>query len=415
MTFGVQSQMPYKRDQLTWYGYLLYGFWSYVWGLFGPLMPFLRAELHINYAIASLHFSALALGPLIAGIIGYRVITAVGAARVIPMGVTAVMLGVACVYFGRTPYDTIFGAFLVGCGGSHAGQSIIASLSNRQHGHRAKTITELVIFSSLGSAITPMIVATALRMGMPWKSPIAFCVPILLAIWLSTKFGRTDNFVIKAEPNATEQPLPKCYWTYFTVVFLSVAAEWSVAFWSPEFLESVRHFSRPDASGGLTAFLISMLIGRVSGTKLVDFISPRKLLMSTCIFALCGFALFWLSTTPLLAVAGLALLGLGMSNIYPLSLSLAMSDAPGCTTKAASRMSLSTGSACLIGPFVLGTIADHFGLWNSYGLIAVLLMCATIATRYTLKKQPPQLGAPAQELQSSAASQELQLAASQGP
>src|ERR1700728_3330400 len=74
---SLPTAVEYRRDRLTWLSYCLYGFWSFAWGLFSPLMPFLRAELKLNYSTAALHFSALALGLLIAGLSGSRILAKV--------------------------------------------------------------------------------------------------------------------------------------------------------------------------------------------------------------------------------------------------------------------------------------------------------------------------------------------------
>lgn len=379
-------ERPYKRDQLTWLGYLLYGFWSFVWGLFGPLMPFLRSELHIDYTVASLHFSALALGPLLAGIFGYRLISTYGAARVVGVGVASVVSGISLVYLGTNAFATIFGAWLIGVGGSHAGQATIASLSQRDPEHSTKSVTELVLSGSVFAAIAPLVVAEQIKLELPWKSALLICLPIMACIWLITKPGRTERFTVEHEPGAKSQPLPNCYWFYFAIVFFSVAAEWSVCFWCPTFLETVRNFTRPDASSSMTAFLAAMLVGRFSGRKLMDMISPRLMLCGTAIIAFSGFLLFWLSSAPPMVLSGLVMFGLGTSNIFPLALSLAIKDAPMCKTKAASRMSLSTGSAILLVPFILGMTADRYGLLNAYGIVAALLCIAMFISRFAAKQ-----------------------------
>jgi hypothetical protein len=59
---------PFNRDRRTWAAYLLLGLFAYLETSIGPVMPFLRAELGLGYAVASLHFSAFAAGGVAAGL-----------------------------------------------------------------------------------------------------------------------------------------------------------------------------------------------------------------------------------------------------------------------------------------------------------------------------------------------------------
>jgi fucose permease len=376
---NVARNPEFKRDKQTWQSYLLYGYWSYVWGLFGPLMPFMRNELKLDYATAAYHFSALALGPLMAGLVGYRIISYVGPPRVVWIGLSMIVAGVLAVLFGPNQYLTIFGAWLIGFGGSHLGQVVIASLADRFQAMRSRSIAEINITGSTFTALAPLTVAAGINLHWPWKTCLVLSMPLLAAILLGTRGGKDASWHIAELSPTDTRKLPRSYWLYFTIVFLSVAGEWSIAFWSPEYLEKVVHFSQPTACAGLSVFLISMLAGRVLGGKLAAMMAPHRLLSCAAVTATIGFFTFWLGRTPVIALGGLALLGLGEANVYPMALSSAIGAAKGLTTQATAKMSLSTGSAILLAPLVLGIVADKAGLFDSYGLIGALFTVAAIA------------------------------------
>ena len=63
---------PFVRNDFTWLAYVMLAYFAYLQASFGPLMPFLRAELHLSYTIGSLHVSAFALGMVLAGLLGDR-------------------------------------------------------------------------------------------------------------------------------------------------------------------------------------------------------------------------------------------------------------------------------------------------------------------------------------------------------
>ena len=53
---------PGGRDAVTWYSYLLLGYFTYVVSIQGNILPFLRDELDLSYRAVSLHTSAIAVG-----------------------------------------------------------------------------------------------------------------------------------------------------------------------------------------------------------------------------------------------------------------------------------------------------------------------------------------------------------------
>ena len=68
-----RPQERFVRRPLTWVTYALVGYFAYLETALGPLMPFLRAEHDFSYTVASLHFSAFALGAVPVGFFGDRV------------------------------------------------------------------------------------------------------------------------------------------------------------------------------------------------------------------------------------------------------------------------------------------------------------------------------------------------------
>ena len=64
----------FARDPATWMAYGLVGYFAFMETILGPIMPFLRRELDLGYTTASLHFSAFALGAVLLGFFGDRVV-----------------------------------------------------------------------------------------------------------------------------------------------------------------------------------------------------------------------------------------------------------------------------------------------------------------------------------------------------
>lgn len=76
----------------------------------------------------------------------------------------------------------------------------------------------------------------------------------------------------------------------------------------------------------------------------------------------------------LLGLSGLFLTGLGVANLYPLILSLAIGAANGNTVQAGARATLASGTAILALPLALGRFADMLGIRAAYGIVVLLLV-----------------------------------------
>src|SRR5215217_1601256 len=92
-TADVPANAPFRRDELTWLAYGMLGFYNYLLSGLGPLMPSLREELGLSYTIASLHFSAFAVGMILAGLVGDRVVRRCGRRAVFWTGAIGLVAG----------------------------------------------------------------------------------------------------------------------------------------------------------------------------------------------------------------------------------------------------------------------------------------------------------------------------------
>src|SRR5205085_2819763 len=87
----------------------------------------------------------------------------------------------------------------------------------------------------------------------------------------------------------------------------------------------------------MAAYFAGVVAGRTLGSRLARRHDPALLLAVALALAAAGFAVLWPATSPAQAVAGLALLGLGLGNLFPMGLSVTVALAPGRTALASGR------------------------------------------------------------------------------
>jgi MFS family permease len=153
------------------------------------------------------------------------------------------------------------------------------------------------------------------------------------------------------------------------------SAEGAVRDWSSLFLTNEIRISIERAGWGFAAFSATMALGRFTGDWLRLRLGEQRVIVSSCIVAILGFAMAILPDHHLPVVAGFALVGFGLSNIVPILVSAAgRSRAPGSSI----AFVVSLGYAgYLASPPMLGFIAGQSSLATMFLVVAA--SCVAIA------------------------------------
>lgn len=353
-------------------------------------MPFLRAELGISYTMASLHFSAFSLGVLPAGLLGDRLSGAFGRRRMIWGGGAGMATGAMLLAAGAHPTVTLVGTLMMGTFGGLLLMNLQATLSDTHGKGRSVAISESNVVASLCAVVAPLAIGAFERAGiLGWRGAVLAAVAALAIVFWRFRSAPIPNArPVDADGKAASSgPLPALFWGYCAILFLATAVEWSMAFWGAAFLQDEVGFRTADAATLMGAFFIAMLLGRVAGSRLARRVSPASILLGAQLVAIAGFVLFWLA--PQLApgtwgaassVAGLFVTGLGVANLYPFALSAATGIVPERADRAVARIALVGGTAILLAPFILGSVADALSIGKAYGVVAAILLAAVATT-----------------------------------
>jgi len=178
------------------------------------------------------------------------------------------------------------------------------------------------------------------------------------------------------------------FWLYWIGIVLGVSVEFCMIFWGADYLEQVLGLIKADAARAVSLFLAAMILGRILGSRLVQRFSTRSVVTSSIVIASIGFLIFWRTENSFGGLSGLFLTGLGVANLYPLLLSLAISAANGNTVQAGARATLASGTAILTLPLALGRFADRVGIRSAYAVVLLLLVSiffiSWIAARFSV-------------------------------
>jgi MFS family permease len=172
-------------------------------------------------------------------------------------------------------------------------------------------------------------------------------------------------------------------------VFGITMTEGAIADWSAVFLRSV--FSAPPADAGIGYSVFALLVtaGRFGGDWLKSRYGPVMLARACGTLAIAGVAAVFIAPSTPLAIAGFGLIGFGVSVGFPLAVTAAasLSDRPAAASVAV--LSFIALLGFLVGPPVIGTVAEHAGMrWGIAMLIPglVVSLALTVALRPGSKK-----------------------------
>lgn len=368
-------QPNFHRDRFTWLAYLSLAFYAYFLNVLGPITPFLKDELRLSYTVSSFHFTAFAVGILLVGLGGHLVIQRIGRLRSLWLGLIGISLSALILILGTNPIITIGASFLMGWVGSLILVIVPAALSDRHDERKAVALSEANVIASLLSTAAPLLVGWFAQWTGQWRFALGIMAltPIMMFFSLRNDSAPTGT----AAPEAFAQrntSLPLLFWVYWAALFLSVAVEFCMVFWSANYLEQVLGVGKANAAQAVSLFLAAMILGRMAGSRLVQRFSTRAVVTVSIVIAGMGFLLFWRAESSAGGLLGLFITGLGIANLYPLILSLAISAANGNTDQAGARATLASGTAILALPLALGWLADIVGIGSAYGIVFILLI-----------------------------------------
>jgi MFS family permease len=377
-TVSIQSRPAH--DLTTWLAFLLIGLFNFVLTALGASTERLRRDLDVSRSLVGLHATCFAAGLVVTGLAGNRLNLRFGRDRVVAAGATGMAAAALLLAGGRTAWVTLPAAFAMGAAGSLLLVTLPALLADRHGDRAARILTEANAMASLFAAVAPSLVGAAVAVGLGWRAALVLGSLVLVgtaAVFLQVSQG-TPAVAPDAGPASRSAVgrLPAGYWPWWATLVLSVCVEFSFVFWTADALRTGVAAAPALAAGAVAVFELALAAGRLAGARLLRRSGDLRLLRLGLITGGLGFALFWSSRSLWPALAGLAVAGLGVALLYPISLAAAIRAGKGRSDLASARATLGSGVAIGVAPFVLGLLADAEGVRLAYLVVPLLLLAA---------------------------------------
>ena len=155
------------------------------------------------------------------------------------------------------------------------------------------------------------------------------------------------------------------------IATLGLLSEGEMEHWSGVYLRQTLELPALLGGSGVAVFYGAMAAGRLAAAGVISRFGDRRTLIGAGLLTAGGMSLAISSTELLLVVAGFLLVGLALSAVVPIAFSLAGDLAPGRAAAAISTVTTVAYSGFLMGPVIVGGIAEVVGLRIALGTIAV--------------------------------------------
>jgi predicted MFS family arabinose efflux permease len=165
------------------------------------------------------------------------------------------------------------------------------------------------------------------------------------------------------------------------IAFCALLAEGAVFDWSGIYLVTQVGTTARVAPLGLAGFSLLMGVGRLAGDRAAARAGPTATARGGALIAALGLGGALVSATPVAAVAGFAVMGAGLSVVFPLTLRASAWGVHAESAPSVAAVSTVGYGGLLVGPPVIGLLAEATDLRGALALAC--LLCAVAAALTT--------------------------------
>ena len=355
-----------------------------VFSTWAARIPALKAELALTDGQLAIAFLGLNAGAVAGLQLGAVVVTRLGSRRALLLGLPAfagLLLPIA--------YAPNLTALTVALGLSAATNSVVDVAINDQgvgiqHGYGRSLLAGMHAMHSLGGVLGAAAAAAAAHVGLGVSGHFAIVTGAAVVAALLGNRTLLPPHQLHGDHARTARWAPLLTgWTgrlllLGAVAFVFTLAEGSALDWSAVLLADHRGADPALAAAGLAVFQSAVTLGRLLGDRMLDRVGPCRVFAAGALLGGAGFTVGLLLGTTTAAVAGLALFGLGLATLLPITLSAAGTTRGLPVPVAVARVSTLGYLGSFTGPALIGYLAQHSSLPTAL-LVPALAVALTAA------------------------------------
>ncbi|MFJ4850263.1 MFS transporter [Streptomyces sp. NPDC088733] len=231
---------------------------------------------------------------------------------------------------------------------------------------------------SAGALIGSLVGVVAAHAGLDARVHLATVAAVLVATGLLVCGGVLDLRPAQHDEAPARFALPpRSALVIGAIGFCAVFAEGASMDWSAVYLRDITAASPGVAAASYTAFACTMAVSRLLGDLVVRRFGPVRTVRVGGVLATAGGVLVATAANQIAAIAGFALLGVGIAVVVPLCFAAAGRSGPN-PSQAIAGVATVTYTSGLVAPAAIGSIAQASSLQASFGLVTLLAAGLTL-------------------------------------
>lgn len=379
---SINQQQPGKKAQAaTRTTFFIAGFAIASWA---PLVPFVKDRLAINDASLGMLLLSLGIGSLLTMPLAGLLTSKLGCRTVILMaGILLCLVLPMLTQADTLPLMAIallfFGAAIGMIDVSMNIQAVIVEQASGQ-----AMMSGFHGFFSVGGIAGAGGVSALLWLGLsPVMAILAMVALVLILLALA------QSHLLRTTKQADKTPLfviPRGGIMFIGLLcFIMFLAEGAILDWSALFLNAERGLNSAQAGIGYAAFSVAMTLGRLNGDRIVNALGRYAILAGGSLCAALGLLLTISIDSAITSIFGFVMVGIGASNVVPILFSIAGNQKIMPANLAIAAITTVGYAGILIGPTLLGFIAQISSLAMAFGGVALLLLFVSASARAAIR------------------------------
>jgi MFS family permease len=370
-------------NRIRWAVSLFYFGMGLCFATWASRIPTIKTALHLSDGVLGTTLFALPVGQLTMMFFSGKLVTRFGSHRILPFSVLMYTFSMTNLGLAQNAWQLALGLFAFG---------IFANLTNiaiNTQGVYTEELFKRTIMSSFHGAWSLAGFTGALvGLGMMAMQLSTYTHFLIVAAVVLLLVAFNVNYLVKAKEKIQRikekrfSKPDKSLVLLGIIGFCSMASEGVMFDWSGVYFKDVIKVPGALVVLGYTSFMIMMASGRFFGDGLIDRFGRKKVIQISGVMISIG--LFTAVLFPFLIPATLAFMfvGLGVSTIVPTLYSIAGKHPTIPTGEALTAVSSVSFLGFLMGPPVIGYIAELSSLRFSFAFIGIFgLMIALIVSR----------------------------------
>lgn len=336
-------------------------------------IPDVQASLGLREATLGLVLPGVSIGVITGLTLAGWLVPRTGSRRVMLLGAIVAVITLPLAGYAPNAWLLAGALMVLGLGSSAMDIGMNAQGVGIERGYGRSIMVGMHAAWSAGTLLGALGGSLATAAGVPVGRHLAVvAVGVAVVALVAARWARIAD---QAEPGAASRlALPRgALLPLALVAFAAALGEGTAGNWSGIHLRDTVEVPAGRIGWGYVAYTTAMVIVRLLGDRLVSRLGRQGVIRGGGVLAATGFALVALVPTLPAALLGFALIGLGLGTTVPLAFATAgrIARTPGEGVAAVASVGY---LAFLVGPPVVGLVADTIGLSVGFALVALVIL-----------------------------------------